>query len=474
VDLAAYLRVLRRRWYALVICVAAGLGGGYAYGHTQTPQYSATVRVFVGVPLSSSSVDEQLSGAQLSSAYVQTYAQVATSGTVVDRVAQQLHLPAGTPVELGAVPETGTYLIDISATSSIPDRAAAEANAAAAVLHDIATKITSGSSSVTVQTIDTAGVPVAPVSPRPTRDLFFGLILGVVIGVGAVVLLELLDRTVKSGEDAAHAAGAPLLGQLPRRRRGSPASINPGSHDPSAEAFTALRTAVRFLNPDEPLRTILVTSPSPGDGKTTVAGNLATVLARGGERVVVVDCDLRRGGLGRFYGVEPAVGVTSVLRREVRLRDALQTTGDKVRVLPTGSLPPNPAELLGSEAMGRLLDSLVLEADVIVIDAPPVLPVTDAVVLSAQVDCVLVVSRFGKTLRSSLQETVRRLRAVGAPVSGAVMTDVPASERPGYYLDYVYQEVVVSRPRPRPGPVEKAEGKPAAAMARSTSAADKR
>jgi capsular exopolysaccharide synthesis family protein len=454
VDVAAYVKVLRRRYWVLLILVLTGAFGGYAVGHAKTPEYSATSRSFVEVP-TNGTLAEQYAGSQLSISYVATYARIATSLSVAQRVVALLHLPLSAGEvqgQLSSSVESDTVLVDITATDPDPTRAAAIANAAGAALHAVSETLDTNATPVTTQVIDTASVPGSPNGPGPSRDLSLGIIFGVVVGAALIALLEALDRTVKSTVQATNLSGAPAVGLLPRRRGGLGAATQDATHDVASEAYRALRTAVRFLNPDAPLRTVLVTSASPGDGKTTTAANLAIALARGGDRVIIVDADLRRSGLSTFFGIESAVGVTTVLRRQVRLKDALQTWAPNLRILPAGTLPINPAELLGSQAMARLLDQLAVEADVVVIDSPPVLPVTDAVVLGTSVDGVLLVVRHGKTLRRSVQEATRRITAVGAEVAGVVLNGLPVSEAREYYVDYVYQEVgVPKRTRPTPG-----------------------
>lgn len=468
VDAAAYIKVLRRRYWVLLVLVLVGTAGGYAVGHAKTPEYTATSRSFVSVP-TNGSIAQQYQGTQLSISYVSTYAKIATSYAVATATATALHLPLSVGQVQGrlkASVETGTLLVDITATDSDPQRAAALANAAGQALHSISLGLDTSATPVKTQVIDPAVVPGAPTGPGPSRDLALGIVFGLVVGAALIVLLEVLDRTVKTAEQASELTRSPTVGLVPRRRGGLSASSQDSTHDIVTEAYRALRTAVRFLNPDAALRTILVTSASPSDGKTTTAANLAISLARGGERVIVVDADLRRGGLGQFFGVESAVGLTTVLRSQVRLRDALQAWEPNLHVLPTGALPANPAELLGSQAMAALLDDLALAADIVVIDSPPVLPVTDAVVLGTRVDGVLIVTRHGKTRRSSVAEATRRIDAVGADVVGVVINGLPQADAREYYVKYIYQDVPVKKVRrPDPGPAHVREDQPESSAA---------
>jgi receptor protein-tyrosine kinase len=194
---------------------------------------------------------------------------------------------------------------------------------------------------------------------------------------------------------------------------------------------------VQFLDPDSPPQVLLVTSPSPGDGKSTTAANLAAALADSGQRVLLVDGDLRRGQLTRTFGVEKAPGLSSLVTRTAGLRDVLLEQG-QVMFLPTGPLPPNPSEILGSQAAADVLAEIRTIADIIVIDAAPVLAVTDAVVLARQTDAVLLVVRHGATPRAGAADARRQLEAVAMPAAGVVLNAVPRSEGTGYYGEYLY------------------------------------
>jgi receptor protein-tyrosine kinase len=269
--------------------------------------------------------------------------------------------------------------------------------------------------------------------------LALALVLGLATGVVLMSLLEGLDRTIKSGEQGSAAFESALLALIPRRRRASGLVVADDTASVDGEPYRALRTAVQFADPDTPLRTLLVTSASPGDGKTTTAANLALALAAAGDRVAVVDADLRRAALAEAFGLERAVGLSSLFLHTAELDDALQEWRPGVFVLASGwPLPPNPSEILGSQMMSQLLQDLAARFDTVLIDTPPVLPVTDAVALSTQVDGVLLVARHGRTQRGQAAEASRRLTAVGADVIGFVLNAVPARESAGYYAAYRY------------------------------------
>ena len=473
-DLVGYLGVLRRRLIPLLLCVVAGLAGGYYVGNAPDKTYAATSRALVNLPVASGEVQDTLAGTQLSGSFIQTYASIATSRAVAERMKGQLGLPETVEAlqgKLAAAQVEGTFLIDIPVTDRDPVRARILADTAAVALGDTVTELEQGkANAVQAQLLDRAAEPSGPVSPRPRLSLALGLALGLAVGVALAALLEALDRTLKTVAQGEQAFGAPLLALVPQRR--ADARLVVVGDDPTAvagEPYRALRTSVQFLDTDAPVRTILITSATPGDGKTTTAANFALALAASGQSVCVVDLDLRRASLADAFGLEGVVGFSSVIRRAVALEDALQQWDDGLAVLPAGRpLPPNPSEILGSQATSRLLEDLLQLVDVVVIDSPPALPVTDAVALSNAVDAVILVARHGTTLRSAAAETSRRLAAVGAPVAGFVLNAVPGRDARGYYTDYRYGPPVEKtgrRQRRRQRREGLADGPPAAPVA---------
>ena len=442
-DAAAFLALLRRRWLPLLMCLLAGIAGGVFATRSTPEQYRSSAKLFVNLP-AARTIDDALRGVQLTSQLLQSYAEVATSRTSAEKVKNVLGLPESAGAirdNIDATPEPDTLLITISAVDRDPVRAQSIANAAAAVFIETVDDLEGGKAGAVKATfVDRANRPSAPFAPKPRNNLAVGLALGLMSGFGLALLLDALDRTLKTPAQGAHLFGAPMLALLPRRRDAATKQLvtveDPLSQ--ASEAYRSLRTAVRFLDPDNPLRTLLVTSPSAGEGKTSTAANLAIALAQAGERVVLVDADLRRARVAEMFSLEGAVGLTNVIRRQLPVKEALQGWQDTVAILASGPLPPNPSEILGSQSMTALVDELSALADIVIFDAPPVLPVTDAVVLATQVDGVLVVARYGRTQRSLAAEAHRRLQGVGAHIVGFVLNGVPNSASRGYYEDYRY------------------------------------
>lgn len=303
-----------------------------------------------------------------------------------------------------------------------------------------------GLNSGEAQLLTAATEPSSPFDPRPVSTAAVSLFLGALLGVGVAFGRELLDDSLRTKEELEQATGGlPVLGMVPiipgwrKPRRARIVTLrNPSSV--AAEAYRSLRTSIQFLGLDAPVRTLQVTSPSASEGKTTTVANLCVALATAGQRVVVVDCDLRRARLHEFFNVDQEVGFTSVLLGEVSLSEALQDAPgvEGLRVLASGKLPPNPSELLSGRRAVEVLAALQAHADIVVIDSPPVLPVSDAIVLAARVNATLLVTHSRRTSRRSATRAVELLRQVDAPLIGTVLNATLTEEAYGYGYGYGY------------------------------------
>ena len=237
-----------------------------------------------------------------------------------------------------------------------------------------------------------------------------------------------LDRRIRTLADVERTVTAPVLGGVAFDPQASarPLVVANAPHDPRAEAFRSLRTNVRFLFPPHESAVFVVTSAGPSEGKSTTAANLAIALGESGYRVALVDADLRKPRVAKLFGVEGAIGLSDVLIGRVDVNDVTQRWGrGTFFVLPAGTIPPNPAELLGSDAMATLVDDLKAAFDVVIVDAPPVLPVTDAAVLSRLTTGVLLVAAAEATRTDDLASAVERIEAVDGKVLGTVVTMLP-------------------------------------------------
>jgi capsular exopolysaccharide synthesis family protein len=292
------------------------------------------------------------------------------------------------------------------------------------------------------QVLTVAEAPDGPVSPKPIRDAAIALILGSVLGVGLAFLIDSLDERIRSVADLEQVSGGyPTLALIPEVEKGhtdSFVAVRDDAKSPQAEAYRSLRTAVKFAGLDRPLKIIQVTSPSQGEGKTTAVANLAMALAQGGDRVAVVCCDLRRPRVQDRFGVDLTPGLTDVLVGDATLADALRRYDANVLILPAGSPPPNPSELLSNSKTAAVIKALAEEFDVVVIDSTPVLPVTDSLVISRLADATLVVADSRSTARKAVKRTLQMLGQVNAPVLGVVLNGLPPGAGYGYGYGYGY------------------------------------
>ncbi len=293
------------------------------------------------------------------------------------------------------------------------------------------------------EVISEAEPPGGPASPKPIRDAVLAIVTALVLGVGAALLLDRFDDSLRDAEQLAELSGLPVLGLVPVMPAESstnamlPAALShPGSA--FAESFRTLRTALRFLDLDQSHRTVIVTSPNPSDGKTTTVANLGVALAWTGRSVVVVSCDLRRGDLLEAFGIEQPVGLTSILLGEAEIETSLMRVAEcpGLSLLPAGPVPPNPAEILGSERTRGLLDYLSSRFDHVLLDCPPVLAVSDSLALCASTGApVLLVVRSGVTTTRELERTLELLGQVRPELLGTVLNRADLGDlQAGSYL----------------------------------------
>lgn len=296
-----------------------------------------------------------------------------------------------------------------------------------------------------IQLVSPASAPSSPSSPKPAQNAIIGLVVGLVLGVVGAFVREYFDDSVKNREDLERAAQpARVLGVIPAvpnwKREDDPLTVslaNPSSL--ASEAYRSLRTSIQFIGLDRPLRVLQVTSPSAREGKTTTVANLAVALALAGQRVTAVCCDLRRPRLNEFFGLTNEIGFTSVVVGDAPLSAALQAVPhhENLQVLTSGPRPPDPSELLSGQRAMEIFAALSADSDIVLLDSPPALPVTDAAVVSARVDAVLIVAAARLTSRKAIQRTLDVFRQVDAPVVGLVLNGARGSGD-GYREDYRY------------------------------------
>jgi non-specific protein-tyrosine kinase len=302
----------------------------------------------------------------------------------------------------------------------------------------------SGNASNLLSIIEPAVGSPSPISPKPLLNTLVAAVLGLLIAAGVIFIAEYLDDGVKDPDDVQEVAGLSTLGTIARMKGGKDRSeiyrlaaiLYPRSG--VAEAYRTLRTNVEFASVDAPIRALLVTSSIPGEGKTVTAANLAVVFAQAGRRVILVDADLRKPGVHRVFDLPNAHGLTSLLRSdEVSLDAIAQTTEqENLRIVTTGPLPPNPAELMSSQRMRTVLDRLKTGGDLVIFDSPPLQAVTDSAILSSLVDGTLFVIDAGHSRRRAVRPARESLARAGANVLGAVLNRIPKGAQSEYTAYY--------------------------------------
>lgn len=323
-----------------------------------------------------------------------------------------------------------------------------------------------GSASNLLTVVDPAVAALEPSAPRVLLNTLMAALLGLMVALGLAFVIEYLDDTVKSPDDVSATGGVPTLGVVSQMKWDRNQSEHQrlatvvAPRSPVAEAFRTLRTNLEFASVDKALGSLLVTSALPGEGKSTVSANVAITFAQAGRRVILLDGDMRRPSLHRIFEVPNSHGLTTLLRDDNAALSSIahHTEERNLRLITTGPLPPNPAELLGSNRMRELLVQLSGEADLIVVDSPPLHAVTDAAVLAAEVDGTLLVIHAGRTRRGAVAQAREALDKVGANILGAALNRLTERSARGYYYRYYRDYYAAAEPAEADAPRKKAAG----------------
>lgn len=470
-ELTDYARILRRNWRLVLATVLVVLALGAALTALTPREYQAKAQLYVSAA-GGDSFSDLVQGGSFTQRQVATYADIMTSPLVLDQVITELGLPESSPdlaERVTTIVPPDTVLIDVSVTDRDPVQAAAIANAVAGefagAVQELERVGEGGDSPVKATVTQPATAPQLPSSPQPLRNLLLAAVLGLLVGGGLAVLRDLLDTRVKGEADVQRVTPEPIIGAIAfdKDAPDHPLVLEIDPHSPRSEAFRALRTNLLYINPDEPARTLLITSTMPGEGKSTTSVNLALTMAETGATVCLIEGDLRRPRMLEYMGLESAAGLTDILVGRADAEDVTQPYVGGLQVLGCGAIPPNPSELLGSAAMERLLERLARDYDYVIIDAPPVLAVTDAAVLSTVVDGTMIVVGAGVVNREPLQRAITTLERVDANILGLVLNRLPIKGPDAY--SYSYESY---RPElPKEGRGRRARGRAARRRARS-------
>ncbi len=498
-QLAGYLGTIRRRKWTILLVTVLAVGAAIGLSKSQTPTYEASASVLLqnsttsaqaalGISGSPTNVADEIARLHSPSVAGRVRAQLGSapnvsasnaSGTDVIRVtttstdpqeaAKVANAYAQAYVQQRQADAINTYLsaakvvqdqinslqTQLAALPRPPPNQPGAVNPQATLLESqigllqqeantLQTQTALGAGGATV--VQPATPPSSPSSPRTLRNALVGLAGGLVLGIALAFVRENLDDTIVTREDLDRAQPAlPVLGLIPvvsgRDAKAKDLVSAARPHSFAAEAYRSLRTSVQFLGLDQPVKLLQITSPKSAEGKTTIVGNLALALAAAGQRVIAVDCDLRRSRLHSMMGLPNKAGFTSVLIGQTPIAAALQQVEgqENLSVLTSGERPPNPAELLSGTRAREVFGVLERLADIVIIDCPPVLPVTDAVLIAANVDATLMVVSSGTSTAKDLSNALDLLGQVDAPVAGVVLNSVSTNAGYRYRYSYSYE-----------------------------------
>ena len=454
-ELQDYLRVVRKRWRVIVTAVLLAVMVASVATLLAPKVYESRTQFFVSTTGSDDS-GALLQGSTFTQQRVKSYAQLLTTPRILAPVATAVGATGDIADQVTATTPPDTVLIEVAVRDTDPGRAQAIGEAIATEFPATVTELESPAgteaSPVKVTVVRPPTTPVEPVAPKPLRNVALGTVLGLLLGLGAALVRDSLDKTLKTLDDVKAVTDAPILGSIAHDPDAAkrPLIVRVDPRSPRAEAFRSLRTNLQFIDAANHPRTLVVTSSLAGEGKSTMSANLAITMAQAGSRVCLVEADLRRPKVLQYMGLEGAVGLTDALIGRADVFDVLQPYGSsKLWVLGAGPIPPNPSELLGSSGMVTVLDKLLGSFDYVVMDAPPTLPVTDAVVISKLVDGAIVVVGSGMVQRQQLARTLELLGSVNGRVLGLVLNLVSASDV-HHYGGYGYHAAEEPRAK-RPG-----------------------
>lgn len=444
-TLPGYATVVRHRWRLIMLSALLGVSLGTAVTSLTRTEYQASVQLFV-IATGNGDLAGLNQRGEFAQDRVRSYANIVDSPLVLDPVIRELGLSESAQSlasRIVAHAPANTVLINIDVRDTSPSRAALVANEVARQFAEVTAALEANDgtavSPVRARIVRPAFAPAEPVQPRPLLNLGLGLLGGLLVGLALATYRELTDTRLKDVARVSATLDAPVLAAIPldKAMTTDPLVVETRPTTSTAEAFRQLRANIQFVGFDHPLHSIVVTSALPQEGKSTVACNLAIAMSQAGFRVVLVEADLRRPQVLDFLGLERASGLVEAIVGRIDWTEALQQWGPgELFVLGSGSPVPNPSELLSSQRMSDLLEKLEGFADVVILDAPPLLPVADAGVLASISSGTLLVVRNGSTRIGDAEQSLETLSRMNGQVIGAVVNmSSPVNGSPYGYAD---------------------------------------
>ncbi|MDV8001444.1 polysaccharide biosynthesis tyrosine autokinase [Rhodococcus sp. IEGM 1408] len=453
-DLRDLLSVFRARWIAIVAATLIGGLLGLGISLLTTPTYQAKIQFYVTVAGGENAAAAAYQGSLGAQQRVQSYAALVKSTDIAQEVidASGTNLsPREVAGKTAATADARTVLLNVAVSDSDPQRALKVAEGFGEILPEAIKRLETpdggGPALAKLTVVNPPALPTSPVAPKSERNVAIGLVLGLLAGVGVALLINTLDRRVKSKEQLESITGKPVVGSIPFRKnedkeKGAEHLVPfREGHSPAAESFRRLRTNLQFLNVDNPPRVFVLTSSVATEGKSETAINLSLALAEAGNRVLLIEADLRRPLVVSYLAMPDKVGLTNILSGQAKFEDVVQETRhDGVTLLACGPLPPNPSELLASDMAKHLFEDLRSKYDYVIIDSPPLLPVTDGALLARVTDGALLVVRSHRTTTDQVKQAVDNLDKADATLLGLVaVANKPAKKgSTGYYDSYYY------------------------------------
>ncbi|MBL4934987.1 polysaccharide biosynthesis tyrosine autokinase [Clostridium sp. YIM B02515] len=439
-ELREYLLILKKRWMLILVITFITTSSSAVFSFfIIKPMYKSDISVIIGkVGTDGKSQPVSYDDILMYQMLVKTYSGLASSRTVAEDVINKLKLKV-TPEQFEKMitinSNSDTEFLNITVRSKDPEEAMLIANQLAKSLKEVSISVKKMDD---VQILDPAQLPTAPDSPRPVFNISIAFFLGLAASIVLILLIEYLDNTVKTQEDIEKLARVPVIGIIPNEGETTEDKKLISIKAPKSlvsEAYRTLRTSIQFSSFDKKIETIVVTSSKQGEGKTTIVSNLAITTAQSGKKVLLIDCDLRRPRIYKKLGILNREGLTNIVAGERKKSECIRAMDlPNLHVITSGPIPPNPAEILGSIRMKNLLKELKEDFDMILIDTPPVLAVTDAQILSTLCDGVLLVACCGETDRNDLIRAKELIDKVGGKVLGAVINK--ASKEVKQYNSY--------------------------------------